>query len=135
MQTSLDVEGERGEGRCSTPCCGHHIRDSNKRDSIQRGEGERRKGQRGKGEHDTSDTSGSGGGAGETDELPHEALVTLVSDDDDVPSPLTAADELYLLPPHYLENQVRGEKSRLLRVLLAKTPDAGEELSPAGGDI
>ena len=70
---------------------------------------------------------------GETAEPPHDALVSLVSDEDEVPSPLTAADELYLLPPHYLENQVRGEKSRLLRVLLAKTPDAGEDVSPAGG--
>lgn len=113
------------------------------KDEGKTGEGEREgenrdeggKGKDASAEQGDSDASGRGGGVGEGEGLPHDALVTLVSEDDEVPSPLTASDELYLLPPQYLENQVRGEKNRLLRVLLAKTPDAGEDASPAGGEF
>ena len=84
---------------------------------------------------ESSGVSARGGGVGDSLEPPHSALVTLVSEEDEVPSPLTVADESYLLPPQYLEQQVRGEKNRLLRVLLAKTPDAGEDASPVGGEF
>lgn len=93
------------------------------------------KGEDASAEQGDSEASGRGGGVGETESLPHYALVSLVTEEDEVPTPLTAADELYLLPPQYLENQVRGEKSRLLRVLLAKTLDAGEDASPSGGEF
>lgn len=93
------------------------------------------KGEDARAEHGDAEVSGRGGGVGESEGPPHAALVSLISEEDEVPSPLTAADELYLLPPQYLENQVRGEKSRLLRVLLARTPDAGEDTSPAGGEF
>lgn len=129
----LDIKGERGADDAPLPVAVIISGTATKGTASKEGKDKEDKDTAGKGEHDTSDTSGSSDGAEKTDELPHAALVTLVSDDDDVPSPLTAADELYLLPPHYLENLVRGEKSRLLRVLLAKTPDAGEEISPAGG--
>jgi hypothetical protein len=80
-------------------------------------------------------TSTTGGGVDESGELPYAALVHLVSDDDEVPPPLSAASELYLLPPAYLESLVRGEKNRLLRVLLAHTLDAGEDASPVGSEF
>lgn len=157
----LDVGGERGEDDAPLPMSVIISRSSAKgsaskdgkdegssteggKDEGVTGEGEKdgeNKDEGGKGEDASaeqgdSDASGSGGGVGEGMEgPPHYALVTLVSEDDEVPSPLTAANELYLLPPQYLENQVRGEKSRLLRVLLAKTPDAGEDASPAGGEF
>lgn len=82
----------------------------------------------------TGKTASESPTSGEDAEIPPQyALENLVTDNDEVPAPLTATDELYLLPPYYLENQVRGEKSRLLRVLLAKTPDSGEDTSPSGG--
>ncbi len=114
--------------------------DKDEGETDQEGKNEENQDEEGKGEdasteHGDSEASTSGDGGGEAEALPHDALVSLVSDDDEVPSPLTAADELYLLPPQYLESQVRGEKSRLLRVLLAKTPEAGEEVSPVGGEF
>ncbi len=66
---------------------------------------------------------------------PHEAEVVIVEDEDEVPTELTASKELYLLPPEYLENQVHGEKSRLLRQLLVKMPDADADDSPVGGEF
>jgi hypothetical protein len=143
----LDVGGERGEDDAPLPVSVMVARASAKgagskegKDEGETDEGENKdeggKGEDASAEQGNSDVSGSGGGVGgETEGPPHYALVTLVSEDDEVPSPLTAANELYLLPPQYLENQVRGEKSRLLRVLLAKTPDAGEDASPAGGEF
>jgi hypothetical protein len=141
----LDVGGERGEDDAPLPVSvivagasakGAASQDKDGKDeggSAEGGKDEGGKGEDASAEQGDSETSGSSEGVGETEELPHDALVSLVSEDDEVPSPLTAADELYLLPPQYLENQVRGEKSRLLRVLLAKTPDVGEDASPAGG--
>ena len=136
---TLDVEGKRGDYDAPLPMSVMASSAASKgkgKGSKDEHDGEEKdEEKKDEDEHVSSDASTSGGGVGETAELPHYALVCLVSDEDEVPSPLTAADELYLLPPHYPENQVRGEKSRLLRVLLAKTPDAGEDISPAGGEF
>ncbi len=146
----FDIGGERGEDDAPLPMgvivkggASKEGKDEGGKDDGETGEGEKdgeNKDEGGKGEDANAeqgdgDASSRGGGVGEGEGLPHYALVTLVSEDDEVPPPLTAADELYLLPPQYLENQVRGEKSRLLRVLLAKTPDAGEDASPSGGEF
>ena len=64
------------------------------------------------------------------DKPPHEAAV--VEESDEVPTDLVAAKEIYLLPSEYMEQLVRGEKSRLLRKLLVKTPDVSEDEGPIG---
>lgn len=126
----LDIKGERGEDdqplRIETALPAAVEDDEGKQGASGEAGGE--------GQAD-SDVSGRGGGASEGSTLPTRALVTIVTEDDEAPSPLTAAEELYLLPPAYLENQVRAMRSRLLRELIVSTPDAGDEESPWAGQF
>jgi hypothetical protein len=87
------------------------------------------------GDESSGISSSKGDGDTHSDEPPHTGVVSVDNDDDEVPTPLEAAEELYLLPPEYLENQVRGEKGRLLRVLKVQTPDATEDAVPYGGEF
>lgn len=132
----LDIEGERGEDdRALSTSMVIFGTSSNDGDEHGREEKKAEDNDSGEEQQDDGGISINHTERADAEKLPYPALVHLVSDNDEVPSPLSAADELYLLPSLYLENLVRSEKSRLLRVLLAKTPDAGEDISPAGGEF
>ena len=83
-----------------------------------------------------SGVSMSGPSVGIGKEPPHSALVE-VDDvrDDEVPDQLTSEEELYLLPPQFLMELVKGEKNRLLRTLIVPTLERLEDAAPHGPEL